>query len=109
MIIKDAKLLKEFRTPGPCEWCGVWCAKREPAHIFSVGAGRLDIRENLVALGSTPNFCCPCHTLSHNGKEPTREQLLEIAGKREGKTPEEITEKVWRLRRDTKCKVWKVS
>ncbi len=74
----------------------------------------MDIRENLVALGSTPNFCCRCHTYSHNAHtgnnlRPNRADLLEIAAKREGTTPEAITEKVQRLRAETKVKTWVVS
>lgn len=109
MKVIDKKLLAEFRTPGPCEFCGIYCKVREPAHIYSVGAGRLDIRENLVALGSTRLFLCTCHSDSHAGCRPTRIDLLEIAARREGTTPEEITEKVYRLRRETKCKSWVVS
>lgn len=83
MIVRNKPLLAEFRTPGRCEFCGKQCKLREPAHIFSVGAGRLDIRCNLVALGSTSAMACACHSKSHAGQRPTTADLLEIVAKRE--------------------------
>lgn len=104
MKVIDRDLLKRFTQAPWCEWCNRPTPQgTDPAHIFSRGAGRVDIAENLCSL------CRWCHSSSHNGHEPTRAQLLEIAGRREGKTPAEITEKVQRLRRETKCKVWQVS
>ena len=104
MKIIDKKLLKDFSRPGRCEWCDVYFAGGlDPAHIFSRGAGRVDITENLVSL------CRTCHSYNHAGKEPTRAQLLLLAAKRERTTAEEIVDKVQRIRRDDKCKVWEIS
>lgn len=105
-VIND-KLLREFRMMGVCAWCNRRFPEVDPAHIYSRGAGRVDIRCNIV------NLCRKCHTTSGtanegNGQHPNRQDLLEISAKREGMTPDEITETVFRIRRDTKCKVWVV-
>ena len=109
MKLIDEALLAEFRTPGRCEFCRKWCEVREPAHIFSRGAGRVDIKENLVSLGSTPNFSCECHYKNHFGGVPTREMLLVVAAAREGTKPDKIRELVYRIRADKSCKVKKIS
>lgn len=97
MILRNDALLRAFQTPGPCEWCGKMCKQREAAHIFAKGMGgghRLDIRINLLALGlgawAGRAAECSCHWGHHNGKSPTRAQMLEVAAKREGTTPEAI-------------------
>lgn len=103
MRIVCKRLLKEFAAKTRCEFCGRHSSTGlDPAHIWSRGAGRVDVKENLVSL------CRECHTRSHAGHEPTREQLLAIAAKREGCTPDDITEMVYRLRRDDSCKIWVV-
>lgn len=87
MKILNEKLLEEFRAPGRCEWCGKRCRVREPHHIYARGmggAGRLDVRINLVALGSTLAFECTCHTDHHAGERPLRDELLAVASAREG-------------------------
>ena len=91
MKIVDEKTLDEFRTPGPCEMCGKSCKVREPHHVSAKGMGggnRLDIRCNLVALGSTPNFECECHSRVDNAAG--RERCIEIIAKREGCEPSEV-------------------
>jgi len=102
MNIPDPEVLAEFRTPGPCENCGKLCKQREPAHIFPVSGGRLDIRINLVALGSSRPFpLCDCHASNHqrtNGKVLTQQRMLEITSAREQTTPEAITAEVYRIR-----------
>lgn len=93
---------KEYRTPGLCEVCRKPCRAKECVHIFSVGAGRLDIRCNMVSCGSTPGFCCDCHSSNHqktNGKIVIQEQLLEISAKREKCKAEDIEPVIWFIRR----------
>lgn len=100
MIHESESTLDLFRTPGRCAWCGKSCRLREPAHIFACGMGsgkRLDIRVNLVALGSTLAYECSCHTKHHNGQKPTHADLLEIAARREQTTPEDIVRVVYLL------------
>lgn len=104
MKLIDDDLLREFRESSSCEYCG----KRtpggtDPAHIFSRGAGRVDIRENLVSL------CRECHTRSHAGGEPNKETLLAIAAKREKTTQDKITCRIYEIRRDMTVKVLMVS
>lgn len=81
--IKDKKVIKECRLDC-CEKCG-GAAYAEPHHIYTVGSGGGDIRENLIQL-SCANAC---HTKAHTGEIPKNELLLIIA-KREGKTVEQI-------------------
>lgn len=106
MIVLHKTLRKKFSARGVCECCD----RRGPtdcAHIFSVGAGRVDIAKNMVSLLRS------CHTLSHNansenGVQPNHERLMEIAAKRENTTPEDIEATVYRLRACDLCKVWNV-
>ena len=94
MRIVDEPLLREFCFAPNCEWCNDYSQfGRDPAHIFSRGAGRVDIRENLVAL------CRLCHNLHHAGLRPTRKELLKVAAKREGTTPKRIERIVQLIRR----------
>ncbi len=68
MVIINEKLLTEFRTAGPCAYCGRRSSIRQPHHIICRGMGsgkRLDVRINLVALGHA--FSCPCHADAHRG------------------------------------------
>jgi hypothetical protein len=103
MRIENERLLAEFRHAARCEWCGKRTPQGcDPAHLFSRGAGRVDVRDNLAAL------CRECHTKQHAGNEPTVEQLLVLVAKREGKTPQTIRNKIARIRRDTSKKVWVV-
>jgi hypothetical protein len=82
-----------------CEYCrrpafgGTQCA-----HVFSRGAGHVDIPGNLVSL------CASCHHESHNGRLITRADLLRTAAEREGLLPEEIEDVVHELRRWPKDK-----
>jgi hypothetical protein len=92
-------------VPGKCAYCERYCRIREAAHIFARGigsGGRLDIPINLVSLGSTPNFACSCHTMSHNGKQPMRADLLVIVADRERCTVADIVDAVNFLRRASK-------
>jgi hypothetical protein len=89
--IVDEKLLASFRG-GWCEWCRTAVAVHAH-HLYSRGAGRCDVRENVVSL------CAVDHANTHNGKSPTREQLLELVAAREGTTAAKIVTKIQRLRR----------
>lgn len=101
-IVDDA-LLQTFREKPRCEYClrptPNGC---DPAHIFSRGAGRLDIPINLVALCRSP-----CHTNNHaansgNRLRPNRDDLLLVVALREGLRVEDIVDEVHRLRRTPK-------
>jgi Fe-S oxidoreductase len=97
-------LLALFRQPGKCEACHANCPQgRDPHHILSKGAGRVDCAGNLVSL------CRTCHTGFHTSGKPSKAELLMIAAKREKTTPEEITATVYRFRRCDLAKVWDVS
>ena len=98
MRIVNQSILAQFRTPGRCEWCRTACTAREPAHLFSRGAGRLDIAVNLVALGSTLAYQCPCHSDHHSGREPNRNDLLAIVAQRENVLQDDIVAAVHFLR-----------
>jgi hypothetical protein len=88
MKITNRKMRKEFALPGHCEWCNRWCRKREGHHLRT-RTPEITIRINLISLGSTPLFCCPCHTDIGNGKTGRQEVLLKVAA-REGCRPEDI-------------------
>lgn len=104
MRIEDDKLLASFRWPS-CEWCRAIGAVAahwgcDPHHILSRGAGRVDIAENIVSL------CRVCHGNNHAGNSPYPFDLLELAAKREGTTPEAIVAKVQKIRRTPKPLGW---
>ena len=89
MRIVDDALLAEFRAAWRCEVCGKPTPSGcDPMHCFSRGAGRLDIRQNLLA------GCRSCHQANPDGRK-----LLAIVAKREGTTVEAIKALVYRLRR----------
>ena len=94
MVIKDETLLAEFRAAWRCEWCKRWSPHGcDPHHVFSRGAGRLDVRINLVSL------CRACHQAHHAGQIPLRCDLLAIVATREGVNQFEIEDEIYRLRR----------
>ncbi len=64
----------------------------DPHHVFSKGAGRVDVAANLIGL------CRACHNGVHAGTIK-RDRLLTIVAKRERITVEEIQLTVWTLRR----------
>jgi hypothetical protein len=93
--IVNESLLASMRGPGRCEYCHKSCKVLEAAHVFSKGAGRLDIRINLVSLGSTLGFECQCHSKSHNansgnGVRPNLKDLIQVVSEREKVMPEDI-------------------
>lgn len=65
----------------------------DPAHILSRGAGRVDIRANILSL------CRKCHSSSHDGGRPTQDDMLQRAAEREKCLPSDIQESVWYIRR----------
>lgn len=100
MIVIDDELLEDFARPGRCELCGKYCIRREGHHYIARGIGggsRMDVKENLISIGSTRLFQCQCHTLIHNGKIP-KSRVLEVIAAREGMTPEEVTDFLNELR-----------
>ena len=92
MRLVDEAALAECRARERCEWCG-HKGKTDAAHIFSKGAGRVDIACNLVSL------CRACHSLSHAGAEPNMDQLITLASRREGVRYEYVVNEVYRIRR----------
>ena len=108
MRVIHKSLRREFSKRGVCEYCGRK-AKTDCAHIWSRGAGQVDIIENLVSL------CRRCHRRSHDGHDPSRSALMVIVCQREGKpfslrfeVANRIEDRVHRLRRMRKVKVWDV-
>lgn len=98
---RDQATLDLFRGPGFCEMCGRWCRKREPHHVLSRGmggGGTMDVRLNLVAVGSTTDWQCPCHTMIGAGKI-SMQAVLDIVGRREKLPPETVRERLDELRR----------
>ena len=94
MKIVNLKLLAEFSRPGVCENCGKPCPDgRDPHHILTKGAGRVDIRENLCGL------CRACHNGFHSCGKPSAAKLFGISAKREGTTAQEAQAKIWEIRR----------
>jgi hypothetical protein len=65
------------------------------------GGFRLDVRINLIALGSSAAFQCQCHTEVHAGTI-SRADLLLIVAQREGVLQGEIETEIYRLRREPK-------
>lgn len=104
MKLIDKDLLREFNEKTICEWCRrSFPGGLDAAHIFSRGAGRVDIRGNLVSL------CRECHTRSHTSGVPSLWQLLEMAAKREGCSVDDIEAKIYAIRRDQTQKVKVIS
>lgn len=101
MRVLNPELLKAFRTPGFCEFCKRWCDVREGHHLWPKGfggGGQMDVPCNLIALGSTLCFQCPCHTEIHAGNIQ-RNDLLLIVARRERCLQGDIEAEVHRIRR----------
>lgn len=102
MRIVSEKTLAKYRGPGRCEWCCRPVSRREAAHVFARGmgsGGRLDIDINLVALCGAFSGGLNCHHESHQGREPTTDDLLAVVAAREGTTQDAIRVAVRDLRR----------
>lgn len=97
MLIIDPELVYQFRKQTVCEWCGRRVKSGlAPHHVFTRGAGQLDVSFNLIAL-------CPptgnnCHQLFHDG-HIMREDLLAKVAAREGVLQDDIVDAVHFLRR----------
>lgn len=89
MKIINATLLDRFRGERLCcEWCKKvkYCVA---SHIYTRGAGRVDIEENLLSL------CGECEWSHHSpGGHPTVEEMKLIVALRMGITPESIKDAV---------------
>lgn len=98
MIVADERVLTAARYRCRCEACGrVRPDCYDPHHIFSRGAGRVDIPENVISL------CRACHNRAHTG-QISRLLLLVVAGHREKLLTDDIEENVWTIRRSKKCR-----
>ena len=92
MRIEDPQALRQVAETCRCECCNKHCPTgAAPHHLFSRGAGRLDIRLILQPL------CLECHADFHNGKI-SRAFLLGKRAKKERTTAEAITQVVHWLR-----------
>jgi hypothetical protein len=104
MKVVNPSLIASYRTPGPCRYCGKVVRMRCAAHIFSRGAGQVDIPCNLVSLGMDAVTDCDCHARSHGGNEPTTDELLAVSAADHGCLQGDIEELVWLIRRlDKTC------
>lgn len=98
MRVVNEQLKASLRGPGRCEHCHKHCRVREAAHVFAKGMGagkQLDIRINLLSVGSTLAFQCTCHTASHIDPEI---DFLSVVAKRERELPGDIRDVIYWLR-----------
>jgi hypothetical protein len=96
MRVIDEKTLDRYRGPGECEICHKMCKRREPHHLRAKGmssGSRLDVDVNLISLGSSLSFECECHTKIHAG-HISKQHILEIVARREGRMVESIVDEV---------------
>jgi hypothetical protein len=79
VIVRNEELLKLYRGPGPCGFCGRWCRGRQACHIQPKGRGRVDHPFNLIAM---PWFNdCQHHLLQHTTGKPSEGDLvLKVSG-----------------------------
>jgi hypothetical protein len=92
MRIENPQALRQVAETCRCECCNRACPTgAAPHHLFSRGAGRLDIRLILQPL------CLDCHRDFHDGKI-SRAFLLAKRAKKERTTAEAITQVVHWLR-----------
>lgn len=97
MRVVNEELLAEFREARHCGWCQKPLRHAPHVHhIFSKGAGRLDIRVNLIPLGGPAD--CNCHGATHDGNIEDF-SLLAVVAQREGVNQDTIRDVVYRLRR----------
>jgi hypothetical protein len=62
-------------------------------------ASRMDVRINLISLGSGESYQCECHRLIHDGKEITRSDVLAVVAGRENCLQGEIEQCIWLIKR----------
>lgn len=98
MRIVNELLLRQFGGPGPCEFCRKLVRRRECHHVYTRGAGRLDLRLNLIALCATFSGGDNCHDAAHNGAI-MRCDLLAVVAAREGCNQVDIEAIVFLFRR----------
>ncbi len=99
----DEAVLRLYRGPGRCALCGTFSPQREAHHVFSRGAGRLDIPINLVSLGGA--WSCQCHTFAQQ-YITARARVVEAAAFREGLDYPFVAERVpWLRRQPKECQV----
>ncbi len=99
----DEAVLRLYRGPGRCAICGTFSPQREAHHVWTRGAGRLDVPINLCSLGGA--WSCACHQQSQCYTIPRR-QVVEAVAYREGLDAEFIARRVPWLRRQAKeCRV----
>ncbi len=78
MKIDNKKLREEIGAKRVCEYCRKSClTPPDVHHLFSRGAGWVDVRCNLIAI------CRTCHQLTHAGKEPQPLHLAIVIAERE--------------------------
>lgn len=103
MKIQNEAVLDRFRGPGICLWCRKPVTRREPDHVFTRGAGQLDISINIAGL-CAPFVGGACHAKRHGGSLPLRAKdgqdgLLERVAAREMVLAEDIVTVVHLFRR----------
>lgn len=91
MMLIDERLLRMIRAEKRCACCGK-PGMVQAAHIMSKGAGRVDIRGNILPMR------LECHRQEHDGNK-SKDELLVISGRREGVDPEIIRDTVNLFRR----------
>lgn len=79
--IRNRKVIQEIRKQ-ICERCGMR-SYGEPHHIYTVGSGGGDIKENLIQL------CADCHIAAH-ARYVGKDELIDIVAEREGMTSDAI-------------------
>lgn len=97
MKVIDENMLDRFRHATSCSWCSrptpTGC---DPAHYIAKGTDshkRMDLPENLASL------CRRCHTSSHDGNEPTPDQLAVVIAAREELAVEPMKNFLWAVQR----------
>ena len=79
--------------------CGVWSDVRDAHHVFERGHNswkRIDLRWNLVSLGTMLGSNCRCHARYHNGVL-TRAEIIMVVAARENLTPQWIRDEHSRM------------
>jgi hypothetical protein len=99
MRLINEQVLDHARGPGKCRWCGRTVSRREPHHILTRGAGRVDVAANIVALCAAFSGGMDCHSSFHDGNEPTTADLLAVSAADHGCQQDDICSLVYLIRR----------
>ncbi len=103
MKLINEKLLAEFRRKPACELCLEPTPQGcDPHHVYSRGAGRVDVRANISGL------CRRCHQLVEADVE-AKAKLIRIVATREGRIASDIFFEVCAIRADQSVKVKVIS